>query len=208
MSVYTFVTIASVAPARAIFIEIGVVTPSDGFATWETTGNLVWLDVTQTVGLSYNDIIAGAGGWLSAGWRYATGGELCSLFGVVTSVQSQAPCPRPAGAPWVPGEGASGEVEVLVALLGVTDAAFSPATAGTYDDGDPAGAVGSAVLSSAGFLGTPSSSGVFDDFLTPDFSHPTQGHWLVKEFVPVPEASCAAMLATGLLILVRRSWRA
>lgn len=49
------------------------------FSTDSKTG-LDWLDVTATAGLSYAQVLAGAGGWLSQGWRYANGNEIRSLF--------------------------------------------------------------------------------------------------------------------------------
>ncbi len=46
----------------------------------DTDSGLDWLDVTSTLGLSYDDIVGGAGGWVTAGWRHATSEELCVLW--------------------------------------------------------------------------------------------------------------------------------
>lgn len=46
----------------------------------DSATGLKWLDVSQTVGLSYDQVQAGEGGWLAQGWRYATGDEINAMF--------------------------------------------------------------------------------------------------------------------------------
>ena len=60
------------APARAALVVSGDV-------ILDTATGLEWLNVRLPNGLSYNAIQAGAGGWLAAGWRFATFDELLSL---------------------------------------------------------------------------------------------------------------------------------
>ena len=60
-------------PAGAALVDNGTI-------TLDTETQLEWLDLTATAGLSVNDVLAGAGGWLEQGWRYATGAEVCSLY--------------------------------------------------------------------------------------------------------------------------------
>ncbi len=59
--------------AQASFIDYGTY-------SYDTKTGLDWLDTTKTAGLSYSAVKAGAGGWLSSGWRYATGAEVRDLF--------------------------------------------------------------------------------------------------------------------------------
>src|SRR5262245_7557925 len=61
-------------PATATLIPV-----EGGLVTRDTNSGLDWLDLSLTAGITYNQIMAGAGGWLADGWRYATGAELCSM---------------------------------------------------------------------------------------------------------------------------------
>jgi hypothetical protein len=185
--------------AEAVFIELDVLAPGDLLATHDTVQNVVWLDLTLTVGLSYDDILAGAGGWVGMGWRFATGEEVCGLFAQVNSVQTQQPsCPRPRRTiNWAPGEGDPGEVEALMDLLGVTgqEVGIGDVTIGFYDDGTP-GIVGSGSLFQAYSPGHNGQTLALDDFLTSDFTFHDQASFLVKRFF-VPEPSAALLLALG-----------
>jgi len=49
------------------------------FSRDEASG-LDWLDVTETVALSYDQVMSGDGGWGSDGWRYATEAEVRGLL--------------------------------------------------------------------------------------------------------------------------------
>lgn len=59
--------------AGAELIDLGAITR-------DTLTNLDWLDLTETQGLSMQDIEADAGGFASAGWRPARTPQVCSLF--------------------------------------------------------------------------------------------------------------------------------
>ena len=52
----------------------------NGIYTTDTSGGLDWLDLTETAGFSYNQIMDGEGGWIGAGWRYAFEAEIDLLF--------------------------------------------------------------------------------------------------------------------------------
>ena len=54
--------------------------PFDATITVDTETGLEWLDLTETVGLSYAQVEAGAGGFVADGWRHATVHEVCDLF--------------------------------------------------------------------------------------------------------------------------------
>jgi len=53
----------------------------DGFnLTIDTATGLAWLDLTLTTGLSYDDVAAGAGGFIGAGFSIATTDDVATLF--------------------------------------------------------------------------------------------------------------------------------
>ena len=52
-----------------------------GNSTYDPGTHLEWLDLTQTQGRSYLDVIHGSGGFIGVGgWRYATSAELDQFF--------------------------------------------------------------------------------------------------------------------------------
>lgn len=51
---------------------------NDGLLTYDSQTNLQWLDVTQTVNQSFDDVRTGQ--WFKQGFRYATKSELQTLF--------------------------------------------------------------------------------------------------------------------------------
>jgi len=53
---------------------------NNGDYTTDTGTGLEWLDLTKTGGQSYGSVTLGFGGYVSAGWRYATGTEVAQLF--------------------------------------------------------------------------------------------------------------------------------
>jgi hypothetical protein len=52
----------------------------NGATTYDSSTQLSWLDLTATVGKSYDVITGGFGGYFADGWRYASSGELVQLF--------------------------------------------------------------------------------------------------------------------------------
>lgn len=52
----------------------------DGLLTYDTVTRLEWLDLTATKGLTGNEVLSGAGGWVLDRFRYPTGDELSVLF--------------------------------------------------------------------------------------------------------------------------------
>ena len=61
-------------PASALLID-------NGLTTTDTDQGLVWLDLTQSLSMTYNDVVAqmGAGGTFD-GYRHATAAEVTTLF--------------------------------------------------------------------------------------------------------------------------------
>ena len=65
--------------ANADLIEQDFISSGDGLITLDTGTGLKWLDVTETKGLSVDEILAGSGGWLTSGFRYASFAEVQTL---------------------------------------------------------------------------------------------------------------------------------
>jgi len=167
----------------------------DGRVTFDPSTGLEWLDLSETLGHSVGAILAGAGtdpsagkGWIPAGWRYATLGEICGLF-------------EPLSGP-VAGCGSSGPqvpegVAELQALLGVTEIQPGPGAGFLYSRGYYARGEGLATLlvfngAAAAELG--SGDGTAD---------PGTGHYLVR---PVPEPT--VLLGLGAALGAMRARRA
>src|SRR5262249_39635901 len=146
---------------------------------------LDWLDLTATRDVSYNDIEADVGGWISLGFRHATVPELCGLFG--TYALAPSPCPGSTS------QSGTRLVQTLQGFVGVTfsDDGRLIISDGLFDDGNVSdGMVGEGTLSSSPRSGS-SDAGVFEDAWFAD-TVSQSGHWLVR---PVPEPSTALLLA-------------
>ena len=52
---------------------------NEGEYTLDTSTGVEWLNPTLTFGLSYDAVVAGAGGWAAAGWQYATSAQFYQL---------------------------------------------------------------------------------------------------------------------------------
>ncbi len=78
--------------ANAIPTEIDFV-PGSNDHLLTRSGGLDWLDLTQTRGQSVADVLAGFGGWSTAGFGYATGSQVTALltdFGFTINTESNA----------------------------------------------------------------------------------------------------------------------
>lgn len=64
--------LTGVSTGRAELIPSDHPNPQQARITFDTDTGLSWLDVTESVGLSYADVEAGAGGFVTEGWRHAT----------------------------------------------------------------------------------------------------------------------------------------
>lgn len=177
-------------PASAALQVVDLDSPGDGLITRDTATGLEWLDVSETSGLSYNEVEAGADGWLASGWRHATGAQVCDLF--ARHALAPAPCPSTTGA-----SAAADQTSTLIGLLGSTAGTGGPPcvgcvqwTVGLYEDADGAssGSVGQALLGFEQASATPSTAEVTDNAVetselppapgTPDLSN--RGHFLVR----------------------------
>jgi hypothetical protein len=72
--------LAAAPPTNAALISADLNAPGDGLLTRDTVSGLEWLDVTQTAGFSFDEIVSGAGGFKDLGFRPANGPELLSVL--------------------------------------------------------------------------------------------------------------------------------
>jgi uncharacterized repeat protein (TIGR01451 family) len=80
-SVLLLSLLLSVEIARASLVEVDLVPSSgDKLLTRDTATGLDWLDLTQTLNLSFNDIQANVGGFVTGGFRFATESEVRALY--------------------------------------------------------------------------------------------------------------------------------
>jgi len=167
-------------PATGALIIEDLLAPQDGLVAFDTETGLRRLDVRPTLELSYDDVLGGAGGWITFGFRHATAGEVCSLF-----------LRHGLGPPSCPGEVAgmgvvANRADDLFPFLGTT-LGLSFLT-GVFDDGDAANGVG--IASQARFVTGPftlgSGSVLFDQATVEEASNGT-GHFLV--LIPEPATS-------------------
>ena len=189
------------AEAAAELIEIDLKAPGDGLVTRDTATGLDWLDLTETTFLSYADVLAGAGGPTAAGWRHATGDEVCAFF---ANELEPAPCPN--GMITV-----FSQLTQIVSLVGVTwfvdegPGLFASYAIGAYDDGDAGnGYVGNGSFAWGESIGLPLTEvGVQDNQVGIDDVAFNRGHFLVRSsLVAVPSMSAAALSLLALAIAV------
>jgi len=70
-----------VVESHASLTSYDLLATGDGLLTYDSDTKLSWLDLTATVGQSYNQVMAGFGGFTTdQGFRYATGDEVGGLF--------------------------------------------------------------------------------------------------------------------------------
>lgn len=187
---------------HASFIDLGT-------TTVDTRSNLEWLDLTESMGFSFNQVVNYN---IFPTWRYATLSELQTLYsGFGFNVERAYYQPA--------SNGPQGAVDLAISLLG-----------DTY--GDPNGVVRGVVgiIASAGFTSFPDSDlfkrslGVTEgsdlapngSFLTVNLlatgsgsgvgvDNPSTGHYLVREYEgasPVPLPAAVWLFGSGLLGLM------
>jgi len=175
----------------------------NGSTTVDTATNLEWLDVTATLGESYNSVIGGFGGYIADGYSVATTSQLCVLFGALGDPIAN--CPD--GGPDVLSSANAAEFIFKFGDTLATDPSINSGTYGWFDGGMYMDAF-SADLG----LGCIDGSNTLDDFAcaggnmsyattsfqTYGWSHPSAGGWLVRD-ASVPEPAIIALFTLGLV---------
>lgn len=176
----------SATPATAVLID-------NGLTTLDTDQNLIWLDISESLNRSYNDVAGQFGtGSDFEGYRHATTSEVTTLFTNAGFAPPYFSLPD------------TSPMALLIFLLGGTIAPTTEeATAsGMFDDSDsaPGANVGGATLI------WESDDEFFDAaFVTPNIQDPTEslptvGHWLVRDVATQVSAPAGgALFAMGLI---------
>lgn len=183
-------------PCRAALIPSDLSAPNDQLVTIDSLTGLEWLDVTATQGQSYNSVAAGFGGFVQLGFRYATIGEVSTLYSHAGVINQDG---------LFHAENAAGAL-LLINLMGCTnncnisvdsqgglaeDEPFSPTAArGPFVAIFADRSRGVAVLSASS--------------ISKSQGYQEVGSYLVR---PIPEPSISALLSLGLAVLsmTRRS---
>ncbi len=180
------------APAQATLIDHGLTTEDDA------TG-LEWLDLTQTVGQSYNSVLAGYGGYTTSGWSPAAGAQICLLFSTYGAAFPA--CDTP---PFQVVPVADATALALVGLFGDTFSGAEVAASGMYKSSfDAAGWVSEAcidtTLAGCFFAGT-ANLGTYNNWNLDTSGLDYSGTWLVRPYQAsvVPEPSTLALFGAGL----------
>ena len=171
--------------------------------TRDLATGLEWLDLTTSLGLSYDDVQLqfGPGGGFE-GWRHATTAEVTTLFlssaGLTLGTQPGVIDPLVTG---------------FAGLFGVTQAggpANAQAARGRYDDsatGSIGNSAGSAFVywQQSGLFGNESQVSILDDQPAIN-SEPTTGtgHFLVRNTIPEPTTSALGAFTCLWLLGARR----
>lgn len=177
-----------VVSAQAALIDNGV-------TTFDSSSGLVWLDLTETTGLTPSDILADVSGFMSSGWSVASGDQVDNLF-------------QSAGAP-SPASGTqfyldSSIPDLLLQLLGQTATTI---TGGMFGQGWADNGAG--VFSAPGYTSEPTSGFYFTEGSNNIFTPtplPSVGVFLVQVGQnPIPGPNTLLCLVIGLVLLRRKT---
>jgi len=74
------VTLGLVSHSEAALTSKDLVAPGDGQLTYDSSTGLSWLDLTNTIGYSYDAVLACTEQYTNLGFRYATGSDVSQLL--------------------------------------------------------------------------------------------------------------------------------
>ncbi len=186
--------IASLIVALIISTDVSALLIDNGSYTTDSESGLDWLDLTETIGMSYNDVSSQFGyGGLFEGWQYATRNEISTLINA-------------AGGDGIYNGWSTSNNGIVIPLLELWGS-----TNGQYESrvltGDSAGYgnvyfVGLFDDPSYYYSSTSDSISMFDDMIFPVlFGSPVLGSALVRSTVSVPEPTTMWLLGVGVFVL-------
>lgn len=195
------VAVAFVSPVQAQIVDSG------NYLTDNAT-NLQWLDVTETVGLSFSQV----SGLLASnhtyagqtGWRYATADEFVGLVTDYTGNSTPTTGPASSYLAFIHGE-AGGLISMLGNTLDLTYLAYYGKTYSEYT-GRPEGSY----TSTTGILDTSFTARITNNGgsdvaqiynVSYQITDPGIGSYLVRSVSAVPEPETYAMMLVGLGVL-------
>ena len=202
-----FLLLSFVTSANAVFTSEDYLNAGDGLITRDSDSGLEWLDLTETTGMSYNQVIAelGAGGSLY-GWEYATGTQFETMLANYTGYTNTS-----SGLSIFPNE--TNSIDDLIQLLSNTNSGNtdnSPSKL-NYSEGliaDTYALANNEIAQRRALLYDYDESSLSDDFartyagiLAADLASTNIGSFLVRSTttVGVSEASSLWLLAMGML---------
>ncbi len=142
--------------------------PADGLLTEDSETGIQWLDPTDSAGLSYEQVEAELGPTGNfAGFTFATEPQLTTLF-------------THAGTPWVNTPAHADNLQPVMTLQAMVGTTAPDSSTAYYDDGDPAGGVGSGELLISGG-GLEASASTIPDAHSSTNVDPGIGSWLILD---------------------------
>jgi hypothetical protein len=206
----------SLANAESPLVSRDFVARDDGLLTLDTSTGLQWLDLTLTRDLGVDQILAGEGGWVAAGFRYATFADIAALFlhaGLMSFGNEVFGSQTYVDSMW--GEGDSGLD--MVTKMGLTSETFGERV-GTSGYVAPLPCMARECESGPYYtyylrlVSTPESTDVLlAEGPAPTRNHsPEIGNYLIRNAsYSVPEPSSFALMALGLaaVLVTRTKWR-
>jgi PEP-CTERM motif len=176
--------------ASATLVQVDWKAQGDNAITRDTEKGLDWLNLGLSAGRSFNDVSANFGlGGDFQGFRHATFGEVLGLL-------------ESAGWPVIGSNIFSPQayqpLSTLQALVGITqDLGYmrisTGTTAGTVSDARDGVSI---YVETRSLVGLTQRGGGWGD----DDVNPQVGHWIVRDVIPVPEATVLAFFSIGLTV--------
>lgn len=195
---YCLILLFVCAPARAALVSVNSSFGIDSI-TQDTATGLEWLDITHTVGLSVNNVLGGAGGFLVAGFSIATVAQQNTLWGNAGIVPNSVDIAN------------RGPAITLLSLIGCTASTtgLCNPVAVSAEEWSQNGIVASGLdyLLRAVVVRPFDKGGTFSiGTASPDQSG-TNGVFLVRETTVVPLPAAFSLFAGGLGLLGLFGWR-